>query len=84
MRGSDAADGTLPLTGLRVLEVGTGDVNPMVVVVETCMGPRAFAGLSLSYYETTASDFKPLTDNDWLGMLATAARPEWLAPVLTP
>jgi len=65
-----------------VLEVGTGDVNPMVVVVETCMGPRAFAGLSLSYYETTASDFKPLTDNDWVGMLATAARPDWLAPLL--
>ncbi len=72
-----------PDTG-TVLEVGTGDVNPMVVVVETCVGPRAFAGLSLSYYETTASNFKPLTDNDWVGMLATAARPDWLAPVLVP
>jgi hypothetical protein len=67
-----------------LLEVGTGDVNPMVVAVETCMGPRAFAGLSLSYYETSASNFKPLTDNDWLGMLASAARPDWLAPVLAP
>ena len=27
-RGSDAADGTLPLTGLRVLEVGTGVAAP--------------------------------------------------------
>lgn len=67
-----------------LLEVGTGQVNPMVVAVETCMGPRAYAGLSLSYYETTASNFKPLTDNDWQGMVTTAARPDWLAPVLVP
>ena len=68
----------------NLLEVGTGDVNPLVVVVETCMGPRAFAGLSLSYYETIASNFKPLTDTDWQGMVKTAPRPDWLAPVLVP
>jgi hypothetical protein len=78
------ADVFVDPTSGTVLEVGTGDVNPMMVVAETCLGPRAFAGLSLAYYETASSNFRPLTDNDWVGMLPSTPRPAWLAPVLVP
>lgn len=57
----------------------------MVVTVETCMGPRAFVGLSMSYYETTTSNLQRLTDTQWEAMLAATpapARPSWLLPVL--
>lgn len=68
-----------------VLEIGTGSVNPMVVTVETCMGPRAFVGLSMAYYETMTSNFTRLTDTEWMAMLGTTpapTRPSWLAPVV--
>ena len=68
-----------------VLEIGTGSVNPMVVTFETCMGPRAFVGLSLAYYETTTSNFTRLTDTEWQAMLAASpspVMPTWMAPVL--
>lgn len=66
----------------QVLEIGTGNVFPTVVTVETCMGPRAFVGLSLGYYETTTQNLTRLTDAQWQTMLPTAQPPSWMAQVM--
>lgn len=49
----------------RVLHVGTGDARLMVTTIETCSGPRAYAGLVSSYYERTEDDWKRLSDPEW-------------------
>jgi hypothetical protein len=49
----------------RVLHVGTGYARMMVVTVNTCSGPRAYAGLASSYAETITEGWKRLNDQDW-------------------
>lgn len=69
----------------RVLHVGTGDARLMVVTVETCSGPRAYAGLVSSYYERIEEDWKRLTDPEWEDILRQALQPEspaWFTPLL--
>ncbi len=72
----------------RVLHVGTGYPRLMVVTVDTCMGPRAYAGVVYAYHELVTEKFKRLTDEDWAQSLrskdASIKDPSWLAPLLGP
>ena len=65
----------------RVLHVGTGYVRLMVTTVETCSGPRAYAGLVSSYFERIEEDYKRLTDPGWEALLrdegSTMKSPAW-------
>jgi hypothetical protein len=57
----------------------------MVVAVDTCTGPRAYAGLSSSYFEKTTERFERLNDEDWANSIR-AANPDdvsWLSDVVT-
>lgn len=49
----------------KVLHVGTGTPRFMVVTVETCSGPRAYAGLASSYFEKITENFERLDDETW-------------------
>jgi hypothetical protein len=49
----------------KILHVGTGSARLMVVTVDTCQGPRAYAGLASSYYEKVTENFDRLTDERW-------------------
>lgn len=49
----------------HVLHVGTGMPRLMVVTIDTCTGPRAYAGLASSYFETVTGDFERLDDEGW-------------------
>jgi hypothetical protein len=37
----------------------------MVVSVDSCDGPRAYAGVVLAYFEKITSGFKRETDQEW-------------------
>ncbi len=53
----------------RVLHVGTGNPRMMVVTVDSCEGPRAYAGVVSSYFEHITTDFNRLTDQRWSSLL---------------
>jgi hypothetical protein len=59
-----------------VLHVGTGRVRLMVTTVDTCMGPRAYAGVAFSYHETVTKDLQRLNDQAWLEHFNGEATPE--------
>jgi hypothetical protein len=67
-----------------VLHVGTGLPRPMVVSVDTCDGPRAYAGIVFAYHEHLEPGFNRLTDEQWLEQIQQQAPADvpWLAPVL--
>jgi hypothetical protein len=69
----------------RVLHVATGMPRLMVVAVDTCTGPRAYAGLASSYFETITQDFERLTDEAWAESIrgANPADVPWLTDVVT-
>lgn len=55
------------------------------MTVETCSGPRAYAGLASSYYELITEGFERLTDPDWEKRLNGQDPPadvEWMIPLL--
>jgi hypothetical protein len=58
---ADAAGNTVG----RVLHVATGNPRLMVVSVDSCEGPRAFAGVVSAYFEQTTTDFQRRTDKDF-------------------
>ena len=80
--------GDVPIArGPSVLHVGTGLPRPMVVTVDTCQGPRAYAGIVFAYHEHLEPSLNRLTDNDWQQRLQEADGAEdvpWLLPVLGP
>lgn len=49
----------------RVLHVSTGGARLMVVTVDTCEGPRAYAGLASSYFERVTDNFERMDDDQW-------------------
>ena len=68
----------------RVLHVGTGLPRLMVVTVDTCQGPRAYAGLASTYAENVTENYERLTDDKWLPeALKGVPDVPWLEPVLT-
>lgn len=66
----------------NVLHVATGYPRLMVTTVDTCLGPRAYVGVSFAYHEQVTSDFKRLTDEAWQEQVAGAEDVEWMKPVL--
>jgi hypothetical protein len=64
----------------RVLHVGTGMPRLMVVTIDTCAGPRAYAGLASSYFERITENFERLDDETWATELkaATPADVPWM------
>jgi len=59
----------------------------MVTTVETCSGPRAYAGLVSSYYEHVEEDWNRLTDPDWEQILRSdtpPSSPEWVQDLAVP
>jgi hypothetical protein len=67
-----------------VLHVGTGMPRPMIVGVDTCEGPRAYAGIVFAYHEHREPGLNRLNDSDWSAKLEAAPAPDvpWLEPVL--
>jgi hypothetical protein len=49
----------------HVLHVGTGWARLMVTTVDTCQGPRAYAGVVFSYHEVITKDLQRLDDGEW-------------------
>lgn len=68
----------------RILHVGVGWPHLMVVTAETCMGPRAYAGLAFGYGELIQENWKRMNDNEWSTFIENEPfpYPEWLDPVL--
>ena len=70
-----------------VLHVGTGYPRLMIMTVDSCQGPRAYAGAVFDYREHLARGLTRLDDDEWTSLLATEQAPppaSWLAPVLGP
>ena len=61
--------------------MATGLPRFMVVTVNTCQGPRAYAGVAVSYHEKITG-LERLTDEAWRTMAASAADVPWIKPVL--
>ncbi len=77
--------GDLPVPrAASVLHVGTGDPRMMVMTVDTCQGPRAYAGAVFAYHEHLAEGFTRLTDEEWARKLNEdpPAEVPWMTPVL--
>ena len=77
------ADG--PMAPPRVLHVGTGWVNLMVLTRESCEGTKAYVGPVGSYYEIVEMGLDRLTDSEWTERLAQPeppARPAWTSSFL--
>ncbi len=70
----------------RVLHVGTGDVNLMVLTRNSCEGSRAYAGPVSSYYEIEELGLDRLTDAEWDQRQTSgdpsATRPAWTSSFL--
>jgi hypothetical protein len=68
----------------RILHVGTGEVRTMVMSVDTCNGPRAYAGLSSSYFETITQNFDRLDDQRWSASVAQSTPPDvgWMSDLV--
>jgi len=75
---------TDPASG-SVLEVGTGDVDFIVMAVDNEGDTRVFVGPTYSYYEFTWPASDRLTDEKWSGLLhqgGAPERPAWIGPVI--
>jgi hypothetical protein len=67
-----------------VLHVGTGPARAMVVTVDTCQGPMAYAGLVSSYFEVIMPHGKRLNDDEWKASLdgPKPAEVSWMADLV--
>jgi hypothetical protein len=70
--------------GASVLHVGTGMPRAMLVSIDTCVGPRAYAGVVHSYYEHLERGLVRLDDERWTQRLRNMLPEDvpWLAPVM--
>jgi hypothetical protein len=59
----------------RVLHVATGNPRLMVLSVDSCQGPRAYAGVVSAYFEQITDNFKRMTDQEWSAQI-NAATPD--------
>jgi Protein of unknown function (DUF3160) len=66
----------------QILHVASGLPRLMVLTVDTCNGPRAYAGVSFAYHEVIPDGLKRLNDMEWGGMARDAADVKWMEPVL--
>ncbi|MEO6603504.1 MAG: DUF3160 domain-containing protein [Polyangiaceae bacterium] len=69
----------------RVLHVGTGMPELMVVTVDGCDGAHAYVGLASTYYEHITEHYERLNDSEWSMMLpGKPVRPSWLPTAFVP
>jgi hypothetical protein len=59
----------------HVLHVGTSYPRLMVATVDTCNGPRAYAGLVYAYHELVTEKFARLTDMEWAAKIQSGPAP---------
>jgi hypothetical protein len=59
----------------EVLHAGTGYARLMVTTIDTCMGPRAYAGIAFSYHEQKTREYKRLTDREWAEQFTPTSSP---------
>ena len=79
--------GVTPPRGPNVLHVGTAYPRLMVVAVETCSGPRAYAGPVFSYKEYLPGKLHRLDDEEWVKLLESPDAPpdpEWMQSIVAP
>jgi len=69
---------------LSILHVGTGFAQLMVVTVDTCSGPRLYAGPVSSFHEVV--DESRLNDEEWSAMLSSESPREvpWMSSIMAP
>ena len=70
----------------KVLHVATGFPRLMALTVDTCTGPRAYAGMAFAYHELVTENFDRLTDDRWTASVESAAPADvpWAAPIIAP
>lgn len=56
----------------NVLHVATGRPRLMVTTIDTCEGPRAYAGVVSAYHEKVTKDFRRLSDQEWVQEISQA------------
>lgn len=68
----------------RVLHVATGSPRLMVVSVETCSGPRVYAGPVFGYHELAPEGLDRITDEEWKEQVSaeTQASPVWMQAIV--
>ncbi len=68
----------------KVLHVGTGYPRLMITTVDTCQGPRAYAGVIFAYHEQVTTNYQRLTDEAWTSQLATSPAPDvpWMTALI--
>lgn len=79
--------GDLPVSRpASVLHVGTALPRLMVVTVDSCQGPRAYAGVVSAFQELKEEGLTRLTDAEWKQRVQShdVAHVPWLAPILGP
>jgi hypothetical protein len=68
----------------KVLHVGTSLPRLMVTTIDTCEGPKAYAGMAYGYHEQITQDFERLTDEQWQTTVidGSPADVPWMSSVL--
>ncbi|HKP63286.1 MAG TPA: DUF3160 domain-containing protein [Polyangiales bacterium] len=66
----------------QVLHAATGFPRLLVVTVDTCDGPRAYAGVAYSYFEVVKKDLNRLNDGEWAGMARDYPDVPWVDTLL--
>lgn len=68
----------------KVLHVGTGFPRLMTITVDTCVGPRAYAGMAYAYHELITNDFVRLNDEEWTARVTSTppADTPWAQPFI--
>jgi hypothetical protein len=68
----------------RILHVGTGMARLMVVTMDTCTGPKAYAGLVSSYFEKVTENFERYDDPTWATELQSGTPPDvaWMTDLV--
>jgi hypothetical protein len=61
----------------KVLHVATGYPRLLTVTIDTCAGPRAYAGMAYSYHERVTSNFERLNDETWSATASQAPEVPW-------
>jgi len=70
----------------KVLHVGTGYPRLLTMTVDTCVGPRAYTGMSYAYHELVTEDFDRLTDERWRERISAGGTQEvpWAQSFIAP
>ncbi|MBN2528178.1 MAG: DUF3160 domain-containing protein [Deltaproteobacteria bacterium] len=68
----------------KILHVATGLPRVMVVTINQCDGPHAYAGMVFAYHEKVTENFERLTDEQWATELYPTLNPSAADDSYTP